>query len=238
MDSLKDLLFLDIETVPQVGSYEDLDEDWKKLWAKKSQFFIAEEGEDAQKEAFESRAGIFSEFGKVIVIGLGYFSETSGEKRSFRVKSLSNYEEQELLNDFAEILRKMESPKLQLVAHNGKEFDFPFLSRRMLVNKIPLPACLDNSGKKPWEVQHLDTMEMWKFGDRKNFTSLDLLAKLFGVTSSKSDIDGSQVAEVFYKDNDLKRISRYCSEDVVVCAQVFLKMKGFETLKEEEIIRI
>ncbi len=234
---MEELLFLDIETVPAHGDFDSLDQDWKKLWAKKAQFFISDESDEATREAYHDRAGIFSEFGKVIVIGIGFFPIHENGKREFRVKSIYNDNEVELLREFNEIVEQMKKPNLTLVAHNGKEFDFPYLSRRMLVNKVPLPRCLDNSGKKPWEIPHLDTMEMWKFGDRKNFTSLDLLAKIFNVPSSKSDIDGSMVAEVYYKENDLQRIADYCTEDVVVCAQVFLALKGLETLKPEEILR-
>ena len=237
MENPQDLLFLDIETVPGTEDYSTLSDDWKSLWKKKAQFFVPEETDEAFEDAYQDRAGIFSEFGKVIVIGMGFFSNYSSTSKEFRVKAISNSNERELLEEFGQIIEQLKNPNLILVAHNGKEFDFPYLSRRMLVKQIPIPKCLDNSGKKPWEIQHLDTMEMWKFGDRKNFTSLDLLAKLFEIPSSKSDIDGSQVAEVYYKENDLPRISKYCMEDVVVCAQVFLRLKGLPILKTEEILR-
>ena len=236
MEDLTNLLFLDIETVPQNKRFEDLDEEWSDLWSKKAQYFIAEESEEALKKAYLERAGIFSEFGKIIVIGMGFFSQ-AGNANEFRVKSLANNNEEELLKEFIQVINLLNKPQLRLVAHNGKEFDFPYLSRRMLIHSLPIPDCLDTSGKKPWEVNHIDTMELWKFGDRKNFTSLDLLAKLFNIPSSKSDIDGSMVAEVYYEQNDLDRIASYCQEDVVVCAQVFLRLKGLAILKEEEIIR-
>jgi 3'-5' exonuclease len=237
MEQLSNLLFLDIETVPIAETFEGLDEEWRKLWSKKAQYFIADESEEANKLAYESRAGIFSEFGKVIVIGLGFFSSSAESKREFRVKSLMDNNEKTLLEEFVKIIEQLNKPGLKLVAHNGKEFDFPYLSRRMLINGVKIPTCLDNSGKKPWEVQHIDTLEMWKFGDRKNFTSLDLLAKLFDLPSSKQDIDGSMVAKVYYKDKDLERIAKYCTEDVVVCTQVYLKLTNQKILEESEIFR-
>ncbi len=237
MENFSDLLFLDIETVPSNSAYEELDEEWKALWAKKAQYFVGEESEEAYRDAYSDRAGIFSEFGKIIVVGVGLFSAFSMEKKEFRVKAISNDNEKKLLEEFISVIDQISKPNLRLVAHNGKEFDFPYLSRRMLIQGLPIPNCLDNSGKKPWEIPHLDTMEMWKFGDRKNFTSLDLLAKLFDVPSSKSDIDGSMVSEVYYKEKNLERISQYCMEDVVVCAQVFLRLKGYSSMSPEEIIR-
>jgi DNA polymerase elongation subunit (family B) len=126
-------------------------------------------------------------------------------------------------------------PKTKLCAHNGKEFDFPYLSRRMLVNSITLPSLLHLSGAKKWEVPHLDTMEMWKFGDYKHYTSLDLLLALFNIPSSKSEMDGSKVNGVYYQEKDLKKIATYCVSDVVAIAQLYLKMKNLPLIEERNI---
>jgi DNA polymerase elongation subunit (family B) len=124
---------------------------------------------------------------------------------------------------------------LSLCAHNGKEFDFPYLSRRMMVNGISLPAVLDNAGKKPWEVKFVDTLELWKFGDYKHYTSLELLAYLFGIPTPKDDIDGSMVAGIYYQEKDLPRIARYCEKDVLTIIRLLLKFAGQDTIAEEHV---
>lgn len=172
------------------------------------------------------RAGIYAEFGKIICISVGYLV-ADGTAHHLRKKSFYSHDERVLLEEFAELLnRHFSKPDSRLCAHNGKEFDFPWLSRRMIINNIPLPALLDNSGKKPWEVNHLDTMEMWKFGDYKSYTPLNLLTYILGIPSPKDDIDGSQVHHVYYRLNDLPRIVKYCEKDVEALVKVFLRMKG------------
>lgn len=232
-DNLSNLLFLDIETVRGHASFGDLDERMQKLWVKKTRFFKEEMTED---EFYMDKAGIFAEFGKVVCISIGLFHLKGGDLH-FRVKALINDDEKALLEEFKSIVTsKLDERTLQFVAHNGKEFDFPYLCRRMLINGIQLPYCLTFAGKKPWEIRHLDTMELWKFGDFKNFTSLDLLAATFGIPSPKDDIDGSQVSNVYYDDNDLERIGVYCNKDVVTTARVFLKLVGEQReLKEENV---
>jgi 3'-5' exonuclease len=231
--SLENLLVIDIETVRSYQLYEDMPERLQAQWDRKSTFFRSEKDE-SPKELFEDKGGIYAEFGKVVSISVGFFTY-AGADLSIRVKALYNEDENVLLSEFVELLQKFDGKNLTLCGHNGKEFDFPYLCRRMLVNGIKLPPVLDTAGKKPWEVNHLDTMEMWKFGDRKNFTSLELLATLFDIPTSKDAIDGSQVSSVYYEAKDLEKIAKYCSKDVVVTAQLLLKLSQQETIKEENI---
>ena len=217
----RDILFLDIETVAQYSTFEQVPVRFQHLWQKKSSFF-KEASEKSVAELYE-KAGIYAEFGKIIVIAVGYFVE-KGDDFELRIKGLANHEEKALLEEFKEILTHFDTKHLKLCAHNGKEFDFPYLSRRMLVHNIELPEVLDQAGKKPWEVPHIDTMELWKFGDYKHFTSLDLLAALFDIETSKDDIDGSMVNQVYYKEKNLSRINKYCKNDIRVLAQVYLHL--------------
>jgi len=231
--SLENLLVLDIETVRSHKQYEDMPERLQAQWDRKAEF-LRKEDEETVKEIYENKGGIYAEFGKVVAISVGFFTY-SGPDLSLRVKAIFGDDETAILNDFNELLGKFDIKKLILCAHNGKEFDFPYLCRRMLVNNIKLPDVLDTSGKKPWEVNHLDTMEMWKFGDRKNFTSLELLATLFDIPTSKDGIDGSQVSSVYYNDNEIERIAKYCSKDVVVTAQLLLKLNQQPAIEQENI---
>ncbi|GAB4281141.1 MAG: 3'-5' exonuclease [Marinilabiliales bacterium] len=232
LDDIKveNLLFLDIETVPQWPDYDQMDEDYKKLWDKKAAL-ISKENEST-KDCYK-KAGIYSEFGKIICISVGYITNMQGE-RGFRVKSFYGHDEKELLAEFSDMLSRVKSYN-KLCAHNGKEFDFPYISRRILINGLKLPDLLDIAGKKPWEVNHIDTMELWKFGDYKNYTSLELLAKVFNIPTPKDDIDGSQVASVYYEENDLERIVKYCEKDVLTVAQLILKYKGEDLISENNI---
>jgi 3'-5' exonuclease len=231
IDHLKNILFLDIETVACSADYTALSDRLKAQWARKAAFI--RKGEATDEEVFHERAAIYAEFGKVIVIGLGYFAEEDGES-VFRVKALQGHDEAQLLHEFIKVLGFFPAG-VRLCAHNGREFDFPYLCRRLIVQGIPLPQALDLSGKKPWEIPHIDTLEMWKFGDHKHFTSLDLLAAILGVSSSKTDIDGSMVNAVYYRDNDLDKIARYCLQDVVVLAQVYQKLTGRAAFGEAQV---
>lgn len=237
MDSrLKNLLIIDIETAALTSDFEDLKPELQKHWERKASFL--KNDEELTSDAFYTqRAGIYAEFGKVITVAFGIFHENEAKELAIRVKSFSGHDEKELLLSVKTFLEsKFDPESLKLCAHNGKEFDFPYLSRRMLIHGLRLPYVLDNSGKKPWEVNHLDTMEMWKFGDRKSFTSLDLLTTIFDIPSSKTDIDGSMVNHVYYhEENGLQRISRYCERDVVATAQVFLKLHALDLVKSENI---
>jgi predicted PolB exonuclease-like 3'-5' exonuclease len=195
----------------------------KQAWEKKSKYWQKEE--ISNEALYEERAGIWAEFGKVVVCGMGYFHR--GEKGwTLRLTSIASNDEKQLLEELCHVLSRFDQDMLQLCAHNGKQFDFPFLSRRMLIHGIPLPQALDLSGKKPWEVNHMDTMEMWRFGDFRHYVSLELLAALFNIESSKSAMDGSQVGDAFYHDNNLADIATYCIRDVEVTARVFLHLTG------------
>lgn len=230
---LKNVLVLDIETVPQFSSFDHLNENWKDLWAHKMKHLIKDNVTAADTY---DRAGIYAEFGKIICISVGAFYRDS-EVIKFRLKSFYGDDEKIILLEFSELLNKSYSKEEHTICgHNSKEFDFPYIARRCLINDIPIPSILDNSGKKPWEIKLLDTMEMWKFGDYKNYTSLKLLASLFGISSPKDDIDGSQVGNIYWQEKNLERIKIYCQKDVVTVAQLLLKFKGMDLLKEENVV--
>ena len=234
--NINEILFLDIETVPAVPSYKGLPSDTMQLWNKKAQN-LAKTGETPD-ELYEL-AGIYAEFGKIICISLGYFHSTGSGKKGheFRIKSLFGDEEKEILKNFiaaANQFYKMGKPTL--CAHNGKEFDFPYLARRILINGLKLPESLDVAGKKPWEINHLDTMVLWRFGDYKSYSSLGLLSHIFGIPTSKSDMDGSDVCRVYWVDKNLPRIVEYCQKDVLSVAQLLLKYKGREIITNGEIV--
>lgn len=231
---LYNILFLDIETVSQHPSFTTVPEDWKDLWTKKAEVLLRNREGDTV-ESIYSRAAIYAEFGKVICISCGVL-QSNGDSRKLVIKSFSGDNEKIVLHEFSEMLRKWSAnePKF-LCAHNGKEFDFPYLCRRMIINGLTIPTVLNASGKKPWEVNHLDTMELWKFGDFKSFTSLNLLAHALGIPTPKDDIDGSMVGDVYWKEKNLSRIVTYCQKDVVTVTQVFLRMQGEELLRSENV---
>lgn len=227
---LNKVFVIDIETVPLYEFFEEMPLQMQALWDNKTQFHRKD---DKTPEQFYERAGIWSEFGKIICISVGLFHKQKG-KLNFRVNSYYGDNEIDVLNQFNDLLVKQ--PKdLILCAHNGKEFDFPYLCRRMLVNAINIPEQLQIAGKKPWEINHIDTMELWKFGDYKNYTSLNLLAAIFNIPTPKDDIDGSMVKDVYYKEKDLKRIVNYCQKDVITTAQILLRFKGLPAIADEDI---
>jgi predicted PolB exonuclease-like 3'-5' exonuclease len=228
------ILFLDIETVPQHSSFDLVPNDWKDLWAKKAEALLRNR-EDDTTESIYPRAGIYAEFGKIICISCGYI-QGNGEQKKIILKSFAGDNEKILLHEFSEMITRWASNEHKfLCAHNGKEFDFPYLCRRLIINNLPIPVVLNMSGKKPWEVNHLDTMELWKFGDYKSYTTLNLLAHALGVPTPKDDIDGSMVWEVYWKEKNLNRIVVYCQKDVVTVAQIFLRMQGESLIKNENI---
>lgn len=231
---LDHILFLDIETVPESISFDALDDETKELWEHKSKY---QRKEEYTAEEFYERAGIWAEFGKIICISVGYF-HFKGEMRTFRTTSFHG-PEAELLKNFKNLVNgHFNSAKHLLCGHNAKEFDFPYIARRMIIHGIELPYKLNLFGKKPWEVPHLDTMDLWKFGDYKHFTSLKLLAHILGIPSPKQDIDGSKVRQVYYEDQDIDRIITYCELDVVTTAQVFLRLRNEELLDESDIKKV
>ena len=230
---LEDVLFLDIETVPGVSDFDELSDQMKKLWTKKAEQIGRNEPDKTPAELY-NRAGIYAEFGKIVCISFGFI-----HGNWFRVKSFYGDDEVALLNDFAALLNRSYTNRSQLLCgHNSKEFDIPYIARRMLVNKIKLPSILNVAGKKPWEVRHLDTLELWKFGDYKHYTSLELLATIFDIPTPKDDIDGSQVGEVYWKERDVKRIAVYCEKDVLTTAQLMRRYLGMPLIKPEFVMSV
>ena len=232
--NLENILFLDIETVPETQHFSELEGTKQELWEAKSSY---QRRDDFTAEEFYDRAGIWAEFGKIICISVGYFN-FNGESRQFRVTSFFG-DEVKLLKDFKNLLISHFSQAQHLLcAHNGKEFDFPYIARRMIIHNIELPYKLNLFGKKPWEVPHLDTLELWKFGDYKTYTSLKLLTNVLGIPSPKEDIDGSDVYKVYYENNDIDRIIEYCERDTIAVAQIFLRLRNDELLHDDDILHV
>ena len=231
---LKNILFLDIETVSGEQNFDLLSGDMKKLWADKTKWQRKED--TSAKEYYADRAGILAEFGKIVCISVGFIHYKDGMK-NFRLRSFYNHDETLLLGEFAEMLKEkyFNHPRQVLCGHNAKEFDFPYICRRMLVNGINLPHILQIAGKKPWEIAHLDTMELWKFCDYKHYTSIKLLCAIFNIPTQKNDIDGSMVSNVYWNENNLKRIAKYCEKDVLATAQIFMKFRNEKLLQDEQI---
>jgi len=231
---LDNILFLDIETVPEEENFKLLDEEKQYLFESKTQY---QRKDEFTPEEFYDRAGIWAEFGKIICISVGYFT-TKGDIRNFSVTTFFG-EEKTILKDFSNLLNNhFNQPQHILCGHNAKEFDFPFIARRMIINQIEIPSKLNLFGKKPWEVPHIDTMELWKFGDYKHFSSMRLLTKVLQIPSPKDDIDGSEVAYVYYVEKDIDRIITYCEKDVIAVAQIFLRFRREDLLIEDEIIHV
>ena len=230
---LRQILFLDLETVPQMWNWGELPEKTKTLWEKKTQ---NQRKEDISPEEFYyERAGILAEFGKIVCLSCGLVIDD----QKIRIKSFCGDDEKQILEDFCRLLQSSYfKPDLLLCAHNGKEFDFPFLARRMVIHQIKLPRILQMYGKKPWEIPHLDTLELWKFGDHKHYTSLDLLAHLFQLPTPKEDMDGSEVAQTYYEEKNLEKIRKYCEKDVVTLINIFRKMRYEEPLERDDNLQL
>lgn len=232
---MNNVLFLDIETVPQEQYWENVPEEHQKLFEKKTAY---QRKDEITASAFYEKAGIWAEFGKIICISVAYFTEKE-TVRNLRVTSFYGDDEKKILTDFKRLLDvHFNKASHVLCAHNGKEFDFPYIARRMIIHQIELPTKLNLFGKKPWEVPHIDTMELWKFGDYKHFTSLQLLTSILGIPSPKDDIDGSEVANVYYKEKNLERIVNYCEKDTIAIAQLLLRFNNEELIQESEIIKV
>jgi uncharacterized protein YprB with RNaseH-like and TPR domain len=237
---LKDLLFIDIETVAESQNFVELDADMQQLWERKAAYYLQENETIAQ--SYERKAALLAEFSKIIVIAIGYFYQSKENENendfSLRIKSFASTDEKQLLADFSGLLTHKFSNRTKLVAHNGKEFDYPFLCRRLLINNLEIPKILQPIKGKSWDNPHIDTMEMWRFGDRKNYTSLRLLAKLFNITPCEERIEGSQVHKIFYEENGLDRIAAYCRCDVRTTAELYLKLRSMPNLKSENIFEV
>jgi hypothetical protein len=228
MEHLRKILFIDIETVSYQPEYGKMSCEMQEQWNRKARFLKSSVAEnDSPEMLFTEKAGIFSEFAKVVCIGIGCFIE---KNKSWKLvlKSLMGSDEKVLLNQFIETLARFtyHHPDMKFCGHNIREFDLPFLCRRMIINNLSIPDALQLQGKKPWELNILDTLEMWKFGDYKHFTSLSLLAEVLGIPTPKDDIDGSIVGEVFWRENNLPRIAHYCMKDVTTTAKIYLRLSG------------
>ncbi len=229
---ISSILFFDIETVPATENFNELSERMQNHWEKKSSYFRTEE---ETAEGVYQRAGIYAEFGKIVCISVGHISLKDGQQ-VLRLKSYYGNDETKILMEFADMLNKFSATGEKfLCGHNSSEFDVPYVARRMLINEVALPDMLDIAGKKPWEVKHLDTMNLWKFGDYKHYTSLDLLAAIFDIPTPKDDIDGSQVSTVYYQEKNINRIAKYCERDVLTVTQLYLKMNNQSLIHDENV---
>ena len=234
--NFENILFLDIETVPEVENFSELSEEKQELFAQKTAY---QRKEEVTSNEFYERAGIWAEFGKIVCISVGYFVNFKSKDRTFRVTSFFGDDETVILNGFKKLLvSHFNKPEHVLCAHNGKEFDFPYIARRMIINQISLPEKLNLFGKKPWEIAHLDTLEMWKFGDYKHYTSLKLLTLILNIPSPKDDISGSEVCGVYYKEKVVARIAVYCEKDTIAVAQLLLRFNNEPLIEELNIVHV
>ena len=236
--NFKNTLFIDIETVSGSENFSSISDRMKDFWVKKAKN-LANPANISFEEMYFERAALYAEFGKIIVVGMGFLFVNKQGELSLKVKTIANADEKELLVEFIDFINKTyKSMELTLVAHNGKEFDFPYLCRRMLANRLEIHKSLQLQGKKPWEIIHQDTMEMWKFGDRRSYSSLELLAELMGIEGSKIDLSGDRVNHVFYKEKDLDRIAAYCGDDVIIVAQLYLRFHFLSIVEPQNIEKI
>lgn len=236
--NFKNTLFIDIETVSGSENFSSISDKMKEFWVKKAKNLVNPANISLEEMYFE-RAALYAEFGKIIVVGMGFLFVNKQGELSLKVKTIANADEKGLLQEFIAFINKTyKSRELTLVAHNGKEFDFPYLCRRMLTNGLEIPKSLQLQGKKPWEIIHQDTMEMWKFGDRRSYSSLELLAELMGIEGAKMDLSGDRVNHVFYKENGLERIGAYCGDDVIIVAQLYLRFHFLSIVEPHNIEKL
>ena len=236
--NFKNTLFIDIETVSGSDNFSSISDRMKDFWVKKAKN-LANPANISLEEMYFERAALYAEFGKIIVVGMGFLFVNKQGELSLKVKTIANADEKVLLQEFIAFINKTyKSRELTLVAHNGKEFDFPYLCRRMLANGLEIPKSLQLQGKKPWEIIHQDTMEMWKFGDRRSYSSLELLAELMGIEGAKIDLSGDRVNHVFYKEKDLDRIAAYCGDDVIIVAQLYLRFHFLSIVEPQNIEKL
>ncbi len=235
--NLNDLLLIDIETIPQESNYNNLTHLWQGLWEEKSSKYNFAEPLTIE-ESYNERAAILAEFGKIICISIGYFITDENKKLQLKQKTFSGHNEVLVLNDFLLLCDNFIKSKksISFAGHNIKEFDIPFICRRLIINNIALPKYLNLHGQKPWENTNMDTLHWWRFGDYKNYISLKLLAASLQIPSSKDDIDGSKVRSVYYNENGLERIAAYCTKDVQVVAQIIMRFANKPLLEEGDFI--
>lgn len=232
---LRNILFIDIETVSQESHLDLLDKRLKKLWLKKASY-LQNTDNLSDEDFYLKRASIYAEFGKIICIGIGGIFFDDNQEPTLRIKMIRGETEKDILEQFKTIIEKHKAgANLMLCAHNGKEFDFPYICRRMLVNGISLPRILQVSGRKPWEINHLDTLDLWKFGDYKHYTPLDLLACIFNLPECKAETSGEQINHIYYVEKNTSRIEEYCAEDVKVLTQLYMKMNSWALIDETRI---
>lgn len=236
------VLFLDIETVSGRATYSDLDDTFKYLWGLKAPGVLKRYGEELTEEevsdSYVDKAAIYAEFGKIVCISVGAVYRDKDKRLKIRLKSFANRDEKVLLEEFNAMLDQYypDTAKQFICGHNIKEFDVPYMCRRMIANQMRLPKMLQITGKKPWQVEHLlDTMALWKFGDYKSYTSLKLLAGVLGFPTPKDDIDGSEVGRVFWNEDDLERIAVYCEKDVLATAQLFFRYQLKPLLEDDQV---
>ncbi len=238
MKNFRNSLFIDIETASGEEAFANLSENMQRLWLRKARSLMNPSQKPLQELYFE-RAALFPEFGRIISIGMGFLYYNKNKELSLKVKTISHENEKDLLIEFSQFIEQnYPSKELSLVAHNGKEFDFPYLCKRMLVHQLVIPKALQLQGKKPWEVVHQDTIEWWRFGDKKGYVSLELLAEIMGIQNVKTDLSGDRVNHTFYMEKDLEKIKKYCAEDVITLAQLFLRFNFVDYIKEENIQRV
>lgn len=237
--NVNQLIFIDIETVPQFSSFGELSPAMQELWAVKHAHLNTES--ETPEEGYLKRAGVYAEFSKIICISTGFFHTEKGKsQRTLRLKSISGHDERELLQNFLNLLQSFGDPnKFYFCGHNIKEFDIPFICRRLLIHHFHLPEMLDRSGKRPWETHDVDTLQLWKFGDYKHYTSLRLLTEILNIPTPKDDMDGKDVCRVYWQEQDLSRIVEYCQKDVVTVARLLLRFKGDkQLLVNDEVVLV
>ncbi len=232
---LENFLVIDMETVTVSKDFDALEQSWQHLWREKATRSLPQHTTLA--EHYLQRAGVMAEFAKIVCISIGYFKNEGGSTQ-FRIKSFFDVQERDLLQHFVAVVTQFRAVSNHWVftGHNIKEFDIPFLCRRLIVNGLGIPSFLDFQNRKPWQTNLVDTFQYWRFGDYKHFTSLQLLAAALNIPSPKDDMEGSQVGHVYWVEKDLQRIVTYCQRDVLTVANVLLRFKNQPLLTGEQVV--
>jgi len=229
---IESIIFLDIETVSLFPNLLLADDATKKEWARKIMKTNPTITPALLDDTYKEQAALHPEFSFITCISVGM---VKGGKVYIKNIFGFDHDEERTLEIFCEtmqkIIEKMERLQPKLCAHFGKGFDYPFISKRMLVHGMTIPNILDSYGKKPWEITNLDTHEIWKMGGF-NSASLSAIAHAFGIPSPKDDIDGSQVGHVYWVDSKIDRIATYCAKDVFALINIFRCMQGSPAFSE------